>query len=313
VLEQQIGEANDNGGSGSNTVGGAPTSTAAAPGGFSTTSGQANRATSPSANSPSYATVGGVGGTVASLAAGVPGLGLAGAAIGTAVDVSRQNDMLSSVGLNRDVSFGPALANSLSFGLAGQNPDQQRTEAIGRNAASLDLSGLLSRGDMTLAGYEQQMSPLSAVMSPAGLLGFSPDITSLGSPGLGGYGNLGTEHSYGFVDGNLVGNFTGNETGGSVGGGDGGGFGAGPSQNSDGSFGSSGLGGDPGDAGWSKGGPVPTVKRDTVPGPDDQHITVKSGEYVIRPEAVAYYGKGLLDQFNARQIPRGLLQDWPHL
>lgn len=75
--------------------------------------------------------------------------------------------------------------------------------------------------------------------------------------------------------------------------------------------------GDPGANGgpsgpWYKVGLIPK-RRDTVPGPDDQVITAKSGEYVLRPEAVAYYGRGLLDQFNARQIPRGLLQEWPRL
>lgn len=331
--EGQYGQPNDNGGSGSNTVGGSPTSTAAAPGGFSSTSGQANRASSPSVSSgPSYATVGGVGGALLGAATNLPGVGMIGSGIGGYLDAQRANADLAAIGHpDRSVDPGKAAVASIAgigpFSLApGWTTAGQMTNMdIGLSPRGVAELADFARNDKGygLTGFDSldmdaayglnlaSMSPLSAAMSPMGLLGFSnygPDITSLGSPGLGGYGNLGTEHSYGFVDGNLVGNFTGNEGRDSPGGATGamGGHGGG---------GGEGFGGsDPdGNGNWAKGGPVPTVRRDTVPGPDDQYITVKSGEYVIRPEAVAHYGRGLLDALNSGRIPRGLMQDWPRL
>ena len=320
VLEQQIGEANDNGGSGSNTVGGAPTSTAAAPGGFSS-SGQANRASSPSVSSgPSYATVGSLLGTTASLALGVPGLGSVTSALGGYQDAKSLNADLAAIGhSDKSVSPGAAAFNSAMFGL----PDALGIAGPKTDMAAMGI-GLSPRGASELAGfarsdyglgftgfdspemdaaYGMSMSPVSAAVSPSGLLGFlgnySPtnDITSLGSPGLGGYGNLGTAHSYGFVDGNLVGNFTGNET--STQSTDGGGAQGGHGGNSNGAGGS-----DPdGNGNWRVGGYTGNDrdgKLEAIRG------TVHEGEYVIRPEATAYYGQGLLKAINERRIPRGM-------
>lgn len=310
---------------GSNTVGGAQTSSAAAPGGFSS-SGQANRASSPSANSPSMASLGGLVGTGASLATGFMGLGSALSAVGGAMDAKSLNADLAAIGHgDKSVGVGAAALNSAlmgapdALGIAGPKTDMA-SMGIGLSPrGASDLAGFARGYDgMGLTGFDSpemdaalglsMASPLSVAMSPAGLLsfsGYSPGITSLGSPGLGGYGNLGTEHSYGFdANGNLVGNFTGNETGTQGQGGGGGG-----AMGGHGGQGGEGFGGsDPdGNGNWAKGGPVPTVKRDTVRGPDDQYITVKSGEYVIRPEAVAHYGRGLLDALNSGRIPKGLL------
>lgn len=322
LFQQQIGQGNDNG---SNTVGGASTSTAAAPSGFAS-SGEANRASSPSVGSPSMSTVGSVGGGLLSLATNLPGLGMLGSGIGGYLDAQRASADLAAIG-HTEKSVDPgkaALASIAGIGPISLAPNWTTAGQISNMDLGLSPRGVAEMADfarnydgMGFTGFDSpeldaalglnlaSLSPLSAAMSPAGLLGWSgyaPDITSLGSPGLGGYGNLGTAHSYGFVDGNLVSNFTGNEVSNDTGGG---GAMGGHGGNSNGQGGS-----DPdGNGNWRVGG---------YTGDDGdkrlepiRNATVHEREYVLRPEAVAYYGRGLLDQLNARQMPRGLL-GWSH-
>lgn len=310
LFQQQIGNDNNNG---TNTVGGAPTSSAAAPAGFSS-SGAPNRASSPSANGPSMASLGGLLGTGASLATGVLGLGTIGSAYGGYQDAKSLNADLATIGHGeKSVSPGAAAFSSAllglpdAFGLAGPKTDVAAMD-IGFSPRGVSEMAGFARGydGMGLTGFDSlnmdaqfgALSPLSAATSPAGLLGgffggYNPaaDLTGLGSPGLGGYGNLGTAHSYGMVDGQISGNFTGNETSGGTPGG---------TPGTDGSASVGDLGGP-----WRKGG---------YTGDDgDNKLEPKLGvvherEYVIRPEATAYYGQGLLRAINERRIPRGMFR-----
>lgn len=60
-----------------------------------------------------------------------------------------------------------------------------------------------------------------------------------------------------------------------------------------------------GDAGWRYGGPVPDDKDGKLEG---VRGLLHEGEYVIRPEMVKKYGKGLLSKINEGKLPaRGLL------
>lgn len=317
---QGLLEGSTNGGG--NTIGGAPTSSAAAPAGFST-AGTPNPGQSPSVNGPSYSLAGGVAGGGLGLMAGVPGLGAALGAIGSLADTSRTNANLAAIGHgDKSVSRGGAAFSAAfgglpdALGIAGPKTDVANM-GIGFSPRGVDEMANFALGysGMNLTGFDSpemdlalgQMSPISAVTSPAGLLGgwgglfgTPNDGSGLGGIGAGatghlgttadgreaGYGALGTPSSYGF--------------------GDLGGFGA--SSNDGGGGGMSGAAGDPG----ADGGPSGPWRKGGYTGDDgDGKLEPKLGvvherEYVIRPEATAYYGKGLLKAINERRIPRGL-------
>lgn len=188
-------------------------------------------------------------------------------------------------------------------------PDAPGVEAFGgKGNSNPEGEGIFGRDQEKAQAREQpsmvertlaELSALLASSGGAGLGGISAGAggTRGNVDGLGhmGYGALGSPSSYGFSDlssnagpsaapstpgladlaaslanaGDM--SFSGQESGGGGGGS------------------MSGTAGDPGADGgpsgpWDKGGKLPRVSRDTVPGPDDQVITAKSDEIIIRPE-----------------------------
>jgi len=78
----------------------------------------------------SGAAMGGIGGGLAGAMLGATGLGAIGTAIGTGVDVGNQNESLGRMGVPGQVSYGPALASNLTFGLLGEDPQEQAISAV---------------------------------------------------------------------------------------------------------------------------------------------------------------------------------------
>lgn len=99
----------------------------------------------------------GVIGTMAGLGLGVPGLGMIGTAIGTGLDVKGLNEQLETMGLAPSVSYGPAVANAMSFGALGQSAANQFGQALGFDALA--------------------EAPMSAFSAPQGLPDAPPDTS----------------------------------------------------------------------------------------------------------------------------------------
>jgi hypothetical protein len=76
----------------------------------------------------------GVGLGIAGTATGVPGLGVVGAAIGTAIDNKKANDTLGQFSTpHKEVEYGKALADNLSFGAFGKSTTEQALDSIQTN------------------------------------------------------------------------------------------------------------------------------------------------------------------------------------
>ncbi len=246
----------------------------------------------------SHKSVGSGIGSVLGIAAGVPGIGLLGSIAGAMSDASRANQDMEAVGRAPSLSGAKDFVGSAPFGLGlgekiglGQTYDKQIADEFGFNLGRSGLAALANAAkglDATAYGIEQE----GAFRGPdtgAGLGGISPGaggyMSSLPDGTVAGFGALGTPSG-----------------------------GGGPSApaSGDGPGGMTGDAGDPGADGgpsgpWNRGGVLPK-RRDTVSGPDDQLITAKSGEGIIRAEAVEHYGPGLIGAINRMKIPKKELQ-----
>lgn len=101
-----------------------------------------------------YGQLGQAVGSLAGLATGVPGLGLGLGALGTLADTIGLNQELGMMGLPQDVSFASALANNLSFGLAGTPAATQFGNVMGFEAlAEAPLSAFSARGTPSVPGF----------------------------------------------------------------------------------------------------------------------------------------------------------------
>ncbi len=281
--------------------------------GVSPAPSQAAAATGKSSiGSPSYASTGNVVGTALGLATGFTPAGVVGNAIGTAVDTSLANDDMEAIGVDPTLSGLSAWGAGLGFGLAGKaglgsSLDDQAFAATGLSTRG--LSDLAKTGFTTSMGLNDVVKGIADLEAPQVTGGWSgvpgavsaQDIADragvrggLSDPGYADPGLAPAAQAaarsenpgYG-VDPNSVG---GTETDPGISSTDGAaGVGAGY------------------DGPWNKGGVLPR-RRDTVSGPDDQVITAKSGEGIIRSEAVDHYGPGLIGAINKMRIPKKKLQ-----
>ena len=252
-----------------------------------------------SGSGPSHRSIGSVLGTLAGFA--LPGAGLLGSAMGTVSDVDRANKDLEAIGAAPSMKAGDAIAGEALFGLGetaglGKGMNTQANEALGFNQGMTGLNALanVAKGlDTSHFGFD--IDPVtgrlgaSSAAGGSGMGGISPGaggpMSTLSDGTVAGYGALGTPS----------------------------GGGQAPSAPDGGGYGSmSGDAGDPGANGgpsgpWNRGGVLPR-RQDRVSGPDDQVITAKSGEGIIRTEAVEHYGPGLIGAINRMKIPKKELQ-----
>ncbi len=94
-----------------------------------------------------FGTIGAIGGGLLGMGLGVPGIGSALGALGTAVDVSQLNGLLGEMQMPQEIDTGRALANSMSFGLAGQSAKGQFGE-IATRGMDFANDGFLGLGEV---------------------------------------------------------------------------------------------------------------------------------------------------------------------
>lgn len=280
---------------------------------------------------PNVSTTGGIVGTAsrgAGLAASAAGLGpigaalsLGGRAVGEVIDAENYNDQLEARGLERSVSAGRAVGNSLlsgiTFGIANNPANTSRGQfgdgiaapsrslanspieaenqafdlAAYQDSTNANPSGPQSwTGDNVSPGQAAQSLSTSGQGNPedtGGLFGGSQDAPSEGLSGPAADPFSGGD-PYGGSDPQGGGTSEGSSGGG------GGDTGGGPSDN--------GSGG----SGFYKGG---HVTRDRLtgpnpPGPDDGYAALDVGETVITAAATRRYGKDVMAALNKGLVSR---------
>ena len=123
----------------------------------------------------------GAGMGLAGTATGVPGLGVAGAAIGTAIDNHQANTTLNQFSTpHTQVSYGPALADNLSFGMFGKSTVEQAIDSIQSNPSVTGPAAAQAQIalDAFGGGGDQQYGNTGTGApspEPGGAYGYDPD------------------------------------------------------------------------------------------------------------------------------------------
>ena len=148
-----------------------------------------------------------VGGMIGRAVIGGPIGAMLGAALGTAYDVNKANAQLDEYGFPERVSGLSALAPSL---LGGRPAADQAINIMGLTNEAFEVPGAnVAEPNKDLQPGQTRRGEYAGPSVPFGGLPSLASLQAMGSPGLDGYGNLATPHSYGFVNGSLIGNWSG--------------------------------------------------------------------------------------------------------
>jgi len=219
-----------------------------------------------------FGTLGAIGGGLLGMGLGVPGIGSALGALGTAVDVSQLNGLLGEMQMPQEIDTGRAIANSMSFGMAGQSAKGQFGE-IATRGMDFANDGFLGLGEV---------APMDQITDASGLVADPGKSVTDGGMKDGFGADFGKDF-----------------------GGDFGGFSEGAVA---GDKGDAGPGADGGDKGFKAGG-YTGAGHDGEVDPSEPAGTVHEGEVVIPAHAVQHYGLDLLMGLVSKQVPRSRLAE----